>query len=60
LKAALVTDTDGSLHYQLARAYQATSQPDLAQSMLDEYQKMQRAAASETQAAEHEVEITPP
>jgi predicted Zn-dependent protease len=60
LKAALLTDTDGSLHYQLARAYQATSHPDLAKSMLEEYQKIQRAAASEIEAAQREVEITPP
>jgi predicted Zn-dependent protease len=60
LKEALLTDTDGSVHYQLARAYQATSQPNLAKSMLEEYQKMQREAASENDAAQREVEITPP
>jgi predicted Zn-dependent protease len=60
LKAALVTDKDGSLHYQLAKAYQATGQPQLAKSMLAEYQKMQRSAAAESEAAKREVEITAP
>lgn len=37
LKAALATDEDGSLHYQLARAYQATGQADLAKQMMEKY-----------------------
>jgi tetratricopeptide (TPR) repeat protein len=60
LTVALGTDTDGSLHYQLARAYQTSGQPELAQGMLAAYQKLQRAAASEAQAAERQLEITPP
>jgi tetratricopeptide (TPR) repeat protein len=60
LKAALSTDEDGSLHYQLARAYQVTSQPSLAKEMLEEYQKAQRSAAASTAIAQREVEITPP
>jgi tetratricopeptide (TPR) repeat protein len=60
LKAALATDTDGSLHYQLARAYQTTGQAELAQRMLTQYQRMQKAAAAETETAQHQVEITPP
>lgn len=35
LQAALGEDEDGSLHYQLARAYQATGQPALAKKMLE-------------------------
>ena len=34
LKAALETDRDGSLHYQLARAYRATGRADLASQAL--------------------------
>jgi tetratricopeptide (TPR) repeat protein len=60
LKAALVTDKDGSLHYQLARAYQATDQPELAKTMLAKYQKMQQSFAAESEAAKREVEVTPP
>lgn len=40
LKAALNLDKDGSLHYQLARAYQATGQPALAKRMMEEYQRL--------------------
>ena len=40
LKAALETDEDGSLHYQLARAYQATGQPVLAKQMMTKYEAM--------------------
>lgn len=41
LKAALATDEDGSLHYQLARAYQATGQLELAKQMLAKYQAIE-------------------
>jgi len=60
LKAALAADEDGSLHYQLARAYQATGQPDLAKEMLADYEKTQRSAAEATATAARDVEITPP
>ena len=40
LKTALNLDKDGSLHYQLARAYQATGQPALAKTMMEEYQRL--------------------
>lgn len=39
LKAALPLDRDGTLYYQLSRAYQATREPHLAQDMLAEYEK---------------------
>src|SRR6266849_5938112 len=60
LKAALASDEDGSLHYQLARAYQATGQPGLAKEMLADYDKTQRSAAVATETARRDVEITPP
>ena len=60
LKAALAADEEGSLHYQLARAYQATGQPDLAKEMLADYEKTQRSAAEATATAARDVEITPP
>ena len=46
LKAALNLDSDGSLHYQLARAYQATGQPALAKVMMDKYQKLHKPAVA--------------
>ncbi len=60
LRAALATDEDGSLHYQLATAYQARGQPGLSKQALLEYQKIQRAAAAANEAAKRNVEITPP
>ncbi|MPZ21075.1 MAG: tetratricopeptide repeat protein [Luteitalea sp.] len=44
LKAALVADEDGSLHYQLAQAYRQTGQPALARSTLETYKKLQAQA----------------
>jgi tetratricopeptide (TPR) repeat protein len=62
LKAALAQqdDEDGSLHYQLARAYQATGQTDLAKPLLEEYQARQRATQSRAEAAPADAKITPP
>lgn len=54
LKAALQLDTDGSLHYQLARAYQATGQAEAAAEILRKYQEIQQRAQPQ------EPEITPP
>lgn len=60
LKIALSTDTDGSLHYQLAHAYQASGQSELAKKTIADYQDLQRSAAEAHEAAQHDVEITPP
>ena len=60
LQAALATDEDGSLHYQLASAYQASGQPGLSRQALLRYQKIQRSAAAAREAAIREAEITPP
>ncbi len=46
LKAALQMDNDGSLHYQLARAYQATGQPALAKAMTAKYEELRKQAAA--------------
>jgi predicted Zn-dependent protease len=58
LEAALATDEDGSLRFQLARAYQAAGQPDRARQMRREFQEIQREARAEED--EDEVVITPP
>jgi len=60
LKAALPSDDDGSLHYQLAQAYQASGQPELAKKILVDYQMIQRSAAAAREAAKRATEITPP
>ncbi len=60
LQAALATDEDGSLHYQLASAYRTSGQPALSKLALLEYQKLQRSAVAAREAAKREVEITPP
>src|SRR6267378_1207790 len=60
LKLALATDEDGSLHYQLARAYQTNGQPGLAEQVLADYQRIQGSAAAAREASKREVEITPP
>src|SRR6266566_3613380 len=60
LKAALPAVDDGSLHYQLAQAYQASGQSELAKKILADYQMIQRSAAAAREAAKRETEITPP
>jgi predicted Zn-dependent protease len=59
-KASLPTDDDGSLHYQLARAYQATGQTELAKPVMADYQRIQRSAAQAKERTMQEVEITAP
>jgi len=60
LKAALPTDEDGSLHYQLGRAYQARGELALAREMLKKYQEIHNAQEVENKMVEKEVAITPP
>ncbi len=54
LQRALAVDADGSLHFQLSRAYRNAGQDALAEEMLKKYQTLRKAAESE------EVAITPP
>jgi predicted Zn-dependent protease len=60
LKIALASDEDGTLHYQLAQAYRATGQIELANKMLKAYQSLQRSAAAQAEAARQDTEITAP
>ena len=60
LKAALPVDQDGSLHYQLGRAYQAHGDRDLAREMFRTYQEMQSKNQEENKGMEKAVAITPP
>jgi predicted Zn-dependent protease len=58
LKLALPTDVDGSLHYQLAKAYEETGRAALSKYMLEEYQKIQAEATAAKVASK--IEITAP
>jgi tetratricopeptide (TPR) repeat protein len=60
LKAALPVDDDGSLHYQLARAYQNAGQAGLAKEALQKSEEIRRKAQEERQKLEQEVQILPP
>jgi len=60
LKEALQTDTDGSLHYQLARAYQSAGQAELSKQMMQKSREIQKSADAEQQKLEQEIKITPP
>lgn len=60
LKAALPIDKDGSIHYQLARAYQSSGQMELARTMLEQYQKIHNKQQAEQQTLQKEVAITAP
>jgi len=60
LQAAASIDEDGSLHYQLARAFQVTGKPELAKKALDEYERRQKADREEKNRLDQEMKITPP
>ena len=60
LKAALDSDQDGSLHFQLARAYQRSGQTALAQAMDRESQALRRQKDARGERMSQEREITPP
>ena len=60
LKSALESDRDGSLHYQLARAYQRAGEHEPATQMLRKYQELQKAVETEKALFQNEIKITPP
>ena len=59
LTAVLTTDTDGSVHYQLAQAYQRLGLREEARQALANYQVLNSRNRSETEAAAS-IEITAP
>ena len=59
LRAAASLDTDGSVHYQLAQAYQRTGMRDQAREALATYQELQARTRQETEASAA-LEITAP
>jgi tetratricopeptide (TPR) repeat protein len=60
LVAAAASDEDGSLHHQLAQAYQATGQSAAAATALERSQRLREAARARQAQAEAEFQITPP
>ena len=58
--AALPLDGDGSLHFQLARAYQAAGQTDAAAAAMKKYQEIKSRARQQDRFVEEELKITPP
>ena len=59
LRAAASLDADGSVHYQLAQAYQRTGMRDQAREALTKYQALQTRTREQTRAAAA-LEITAP
>jgi tetratricopeptide (TPR) repeat protein len=60
LAAALGADRDGTVHYQLARAYRETGQEPMATRAFADFQRLYRARQERREAAERETQITAP
>ena len=60
LERALTIDDDGSLHYQLARAYQAKGDTQRARELMAEYQKIQSQNQEHKEEVAREAQITAP
>jgi tetratricopeptide (TPR) repeat protein len=60
LQHALSADADGSLRYQLARAYQAAGRAEEAQAALQDYEQFRKAAREQARAETEAAAITPP
>ena len=60
LEAALPTDGDGTIHFQLARAYQMSGRTDEAKKMMAKSQQMRSADAAQRAQLEEEMRITGP
>ncbi len=60
LKAALSGDEDGSLYYQLARAYKSIGEQALANEALKKFQEAHNSFAAREKNLRPKVQITPP
>jgi Tfp pilus assembly protein PilF len=60
LEAASPIDADGSLSYQLSRAYQATGQPEHARQALERYQEIVKKVQAQKDELSKEAQITAP
>jgi tetratricopeptide (TPR) repeat protein len=60
LEKALDLDDDGSLHYQLARALQASGQADRARTVMAQYQDIVKKSEEQKAEVAREAQIAPP
>ena len=60
LQKALQLDEDGSLYYQLGRAYQALGQPEKAAGAMAKYQQILKKAEEQKEEVAREAQIGPP
>lgn len=60
LEKSLPLDDDGSLHYQLARAYQAAGQAEKARTTMEQYQEIIKRNQEQKDEVAREAQITPP
>jgi predicted Zn-dependent protease len=60
LEAALPADEDGSLHFQLARAYRETGRPEEAARALATVQELRKAYEARLESDKEEFAISPP
>jgi len=60
LEKSLAMDEDGSLHYQLVRAYQAVGEQEKAKSAMAKYQEILRKSQETKAEIERETQISPP
>jgi tetratricopeptide (TPR) repeat protein len=60
LEKALQLDEDGSLYYQLGRAYQALGQHEKATAAMAKYQQILKKAEEQKEAVAREAQIGPP
>lgn len=60
LEKALQLDDDGSLHYQLSRAYQASGNSIKAQAAMAKYQELQKRNQEQKEEAAREAQILAP
>jgi predicted Zn-dependent protease len=60
LEKSLVLDDDGSLHYQLARAYQAAGTADKAKAAMAQYQELVDRSQKAKEEVAREAQIGPP
>jgi tetratricopeptide (TPR) repeat protein len=60
LESAVSLDDDGSLHYSLARAYQATGDKERARASMEQYTQIKKRNAEVNGELAKEAEITAP
>jgi predicted Zn-dependent protease len=60
LEKSLDLDDDGSLHYQLARAYQAAGDREKARTAMAQYQEILKKTQQDKEEAAREAQIGPP